>query len=67
MKPLDKIGDHMTMKEFVECCECGGFIDYDGYGYYATEKEMTDKVIIPSEVMKGEHDNSYSHVVWYNR
>ena len=33
------IGDVMTICEFTKCVECGGFIPYDGYGYYFDEKE----------------------------
>jgi len=66
-EPLDDIGYHMTMEEFISSCECGGFIDYDGFGYYASADRQTDKVIIPSHVMSKEHDETYSHVMWYNR
>ena len=60
-------GDHMTMEEFVDCCRCGGFIDYDGYGYYATEDMKTDRIIRPSDVMSGIYDRKYTHVLWFNR
>ena len=59
-----KHGTHMSMQDFIACCETGGFIDDDGYGYYATETEMTNIVVLPSTVNK---DTTYSHVVWFNR
>lgn len=40
----------MTTKRFVECVKSGGFIDYDGFGYYATKNKMTDKVVYPSHI-----------------
>jgi len=67
---LDKIpdyGDHMTMEHFVECCRSGGFINYDGSGRYATADKITDKPIIPSDVMNDLYDKSYTHVVWFNK
>ena len=32
-------GDFFTLKEFIDMCECGGFIDYDGHGNYATAEQ----------------------------
>jgi hypothetical protein len=40
----------MTIKEFIECVNCGGFIDDDGHGYYATKDKMTNKLILPSHI-----------------
>lgn len=58
----------MEYSEFVDCCECGGFIDYDGYGYLACEEYMTDKVVYPSDVVSEEFcPGEYTHVVWFNR
>ena len=85
MKDYDGIGDFMTIESFIACCECGGFIDYDGFGYYATETQQSDKVVRPSFVtgrtkafnpdtekfymkeVKENIDESFTHVVWYNR
>lgn len=49
MEPIPSYGTHMTIKEFIDDCKTGCLIDYDGYGYYATKTEMTDKRIIPSD------------------
>lgn len=67
MLPLPDYGDHMLIADFVAACRSGTFIDYDGYGYYATQTQESDKLIRPSEVMKGHIDWSFSHVMWYNR
>jgi hypothetical protein len=67
MEKHDNIGDLFTMKEFKGCCEGGGFIDYDGFGYYATKDEQTNIVIYPSDIMKGKYRKEFTHVKWYNR
>ena len=60
-------GAYMTMQDFVECCQSGGFIDYDGYGYYATATKMLSKVVVPSDVSRKCVDMRFTHVVWFNR
>lgn len=59
--------DHMTLEHFQELVECGGFIDYDGYGVYASENKKSNKTVVPSDLENGGFDKRYSHVVWYNR
>lgn len=67
MSPHDEIGDLMTMEDFKGCVEGGGFIDYDGFGYYATEKEQSNIVIYPSDIKNNKVREEFSHVKWYNR
>jgi len=67
MGPIADYGNHMPMQEFIDCCECGGFIDYDGSGNYATETEESDISISPSDVARGDIRKDFTHVVWYNR
>jgi len=67
LKSIPDYGDHMTMEEWLECVECGGFIDYDGSGNYATATQMSDKEVVPSDVKKGSIDKSFTHVVWFNK
>lgn len=50
LTPLPTYGTHMTLKSFIEHCESGGFIDYDGHGYYATKTKISNKVVIPSDI-----------------
>jgi hypothetical protein len=66
MKPIPDYGDHMTLAHFIECCECHGFIDYDGWGYYATETDMSNVVVHPSDT-SGKINRNFSHVVWFNK
>jgi hypothetical protein len=66
MEPHDDIGDLMTLEDFVSACG-NMFIDYDGFGYYATETEQTDIIIKPGDVMRDIHRKDFTHVKWYNR
>ena len=60
-------GDLMTFKEFKECCNDGGFIDYDGYGYYSNETHKSNITIYPSDITDGKIRTDFTHVCWYNR
>lgn len=75
-------GDAMSVSEFIECCECGGFIDDDGY---AVEMLLNGKVVwnaredsgaplYPSDALEYEDEllqleklHKGLEVVWYNR
>ena len=67
MSPIPDYGDLMTLEDWVSAVKSGGFIDYDGDGRYATEKEISNKYVKPSDVRKGKVDKSWTHVVWFNR
>lgn len=67
LSPIRSYGDKMTLSEFVECCKAGGFIDYDGVGYYATDDQESDVVILPSHVAMGLVRTDFTHVIWFNR
>jgi hypothetical protein len=67
MEKLDNIGDLFTFEDFKSNCESGGFIDYDGYGYYATSKKQSNIAIRPSHIMKNKYRSDFTHVMWYNR
>jgi|688.fasta_scaffold1127259_2 hypothetical protein len=66
---IDKWGDVMTLKEFIDCCESGGFIDYDGTGYYANSTHESNIPAIPSMISDGMIINrpELTHVVWFNK
>jgi len=48
-------GTLMTLREFIENCLNGDFIDYDGHGCYATENKMSNIVVRPSDIIKYNH------------
>lgn len=67
-KPIPDYGDKMTLAEFIDACKWGMFIDYDGFGYYATDTQMTDIIVYPSDItIRKEVKQEYSHVVWFNK
>ena len=58
--------DLMTVKDFLEACEVGAFIDYDGYGYpVKDEKMMSNFIVLPSK--RGEIPKDATHIVWFNK
>jgi len=65
---LPTYGDLFTIESWLGNVECGGFIDYDGYGNYATKDKMSNKEIRPSHVKKFPiRDTEFTHIVWFNR
>ena len=64
-------GDLFTMEHFIENCERGCFIDYDGHGDYAKEMDgkmmVSDIGICPSDIENNEYRKDFTHVVWYNK
>jgi hypothetical protein len=65
-------GGLLEIDEFIGSCLEGGFIDYDGYGYYVYDDEIDDgknKEIAPSDIV---HRTNYpsedvTHILWFNR
>ena len=70
MQPLIVDGDLMSLDEWMDNVRVGAFIDYDGYGNYATsEKYYPDIDVYPSHVRKPGFifPKWATHIVWYNR
>ena len=67
LKPIPEYGDHMTMEEWINGVTSSCLIDYDGYGYLATENSMSDIVIVPSDLLGFDIPKWWTHVVWFNR
>ena len=57
------------MEDFKSNVLCGGFIDYDGFGRYASINKESDKIICPSHFKNNVvlEDEEFTHVMWYNR
>lgn len=64
--PHTEYGDLLTMKDWKSSVMTGEFIDYDGYGYYATEDKESHLVVRPSDLSKGRVDERWTHVMWFN-
>ncbi len=67
LRPIkDNWGMHMTLEEFKRAARIF-FSDYDGSGYYATEKEVSNVPCVPSEICNGYVRKDFTHVMWYNK
>jgi hypothetical protein len=64
---LPDYGDVMSLEEFVECCNCGGFIDYDGSGNYVKDGKISDISIYPSDVTKYKIREDFDTIIWFNK
>jgi hypothetical protein len=69
MTPIDKQDTDclMTVEDFLGAVESGIFIDYDGYGFYATETEYSGIMARPSQVKAEGLRSGWTHVLWFNR
>lgn len=66
--PIPSYGDLIPLNDFVHMVVSGGFIDYDGTGYYSDGKVyFRNKPAIPSEFTKGNIDRSFAYVMWFNK
>lgn len=59
--------DIMSLSHFIECVECGGFIDYDGFGCYVRDGKVSDIEIYPSDLKHNSIRKDFDTIVWYNR
>jgi hypothetical protein len=60
-------GDVYEMEVFVQACQDGTFIDYDGNGHPVVDGKMDRSIdIYPSEVVAGKFQE-YKKIVWFNR
>jgi len=57
---------HVSFETFYDWCVEGSVVDGDGIGYYATDDKRTNIPVLPSSVVKGEWDKSFSYVAWKN-
>lgn len=64
---LPDFGDVMSLKKFISNVECGGFIDYDGYGSYVKDGKESNITIYPSDVKHGAIRKDFDTIIWYNR
>ncbi len=67
LTPLPNYGEHMKLREFINNCKNNSFIDYDGFGYYATKELITNKIVHPSDIINNRIDRNFSYIVWFNR
>jgi hypothetical protein len=60
-------GSKRTLKGWLDYVENGFFIDYDGHGYLATDNQVSNIPIIPSEAKAFKFPDWCTHICWYNR
>ena len=65
--PSPEDGDHMLIHDFEQAVKDNFFTDEDGTGYYATETQMTNKVVEIKDIINNKNDDHWSHVVWFNK
>ena len=66
-EPFDDYGELMTFTDFAARVEVGNIIDDDGIGYYATRSKRSIEEIHPSDVLAGNINRTYTHVVWFSK
>jgi hypothetical protein len=65
---IPEYGAHMTLREYIDCVTCGGFIDDDGFGELATETQVSEIEIYPSHLNEDVQWPEWcTHIVWYNK
>lgn len=66
-RELSSFGHVMSLEEFISAVECGGFIDYDGFGSYVKDGKESNITIYPSDVKHGAIRKDFDTIIWYNR
>lgn len=64
---LSDIGDRMSLTDFIENVEWGGFIDSDGMGSYIKDNQESNIELYPSDIARGLIRQGFTEVVWYNK
>lgn len=69
MRPFNELDREclITINEFKSNCRYGTFMDSDGVGYYATDKEVSNIEASPSAFVKGIIREDFTHICWYNK
>jgi hypothetical protein len=64
---LSDYGDVMSLEHWLECVNCGGFIDYDGHGRYVRDGKESNIEIYPSDVEHNSIRKDFDTIIWFNR
>lgn len=69
LRPFDDVGDLFTIEDWNQCVDSGCFINYDGFGKYATTDGFSDVRVWPSDRTreKLKPPSWATHVLWFNR
>lgn len=64
---LSDFGSLMSLKDFIENCKDGSFIDYDGSGRYVKDGKESNISIYPSDVKNKSIRTDFDQIIWFNR
>lgn len=67
IEDIPNYGDVMSMEDFIKNCECGGFIDYDGFAHPILNDKMIGGIIIRPSRIKEWPCLKFKKVIWFNR
>jgi hypothetical protein len=67
LSEISDFGDRMSLEHFIDNVKCGGFIDYDGFGYYVKDGQETDIMIHPSDVKNNAIRTEFTEIIWFNK
>lgn len=67
LHPAMDCADIMSLEEFKDNVECGGFVDDDGSGYFILGGKETDIPAYPSDFKAGLDASRFDGVAWYNK
>ena len=60
-------GKKYLMEDFISACVAKELVDYDGFGYYATETAKTDVMVYPSDITGNMYRTDFPYVLWFNK
>lgn len=69
----DKFGYILTIAEWEETCAAGGFIDYDGFGYFCNPDKRLELYgfdVFPSLIGHPAYEQrkvEWTHINWFNK
>lgn len=71
-RPVHPDDDLFPLDEFIGLCEDRSVMDSDGHGCYSDGvnvfiQDDPEDLVKPSQILKGNINRNYSHVVWYNK
>lgn len=59
--------DVYTIEEFLQLCDSGSFIDYDGFGYPVKDSMADPSIMVNPSSAKYSIPKDATHIVWFNR
>ena len=66
-RDFDADDDVMSLKNFIENVNDGGFIDYDGFGRYIRGNQESNIDIYPSDIRHDAIRDDFDTIIWFNR